>query len=230
MMTTDDVWVVVPAFNEGGAIGDVIAALRTEFEHVLCVDDGSTDDSAGAARSAGATVVSHPINLGQGAALQTGFDYVAGQPDARYLVTFDADGQHQVADALAMVARARLADLDVVLASRFVGEVVDIPRARALVLKAAVAFTRLSTRLEVTDAHNGLRVVNTRVLTRLRLRQPRMAHASELLSLIGNLGLSYAEMPATIVYTDYSRAKSQSNINSVNIIFDLATARLRTPS
>lgn len=229
-MTASDTWVVVPMFNEASVIHDVVAELRSTFANVVCIDDGSRDECAKQAYAAGATVLRHPINLGQGAALQTGFDYVAARPGARYLVTFDGDGQHRVADAVSMVEVARANDLDVVLASRFTGQATDIPRSRRLLLRAAVRFTRWTTRIDVTDAHNGLRVLNTRTLDRLRLRQRGMAHASELLGQVGSLDLSYAEVPVTIVYNPYSRAKSQANINSVNILFDLATARLRTPS
>lgn len=222
-----DVWVVVPMYNESTAIASVVSDLLREFPHVLCVDDGSTDDSVKVARDAGATVVRHPVNLGQGAALQTGFDFVAAQPDARWVVTFDADGQHQVIDALAMVERGRTENLDVVLASRFAGAAPDMPPLRRAVLKAAVAFTRWSTRLDVSDAHNGLRVLSVAALPKLRLHQPRMAHASELMNLVARADLHYREVPATVVYTDYSRSKTQSNMNSVNILFDLALARLR---
>lgn len=102
-----DAWLVIPTYNEASIIGAVVAEARERFAHVLCVDDGSTDGSAERARLAGAVVVRHPVNLGQGAALQTGFEYVLGQTDARYLVTFDADGQHDVLDAEAMVRLAR---------------------------------------------------------------------------------------------------------------------------
>lgn len=229
-MSMDDVWVVVPMYNESATISSVITGLLGVFPHVVCVDDGSTEDSAQIARQAGAVVVRHPVNLGQGAALQTGFDFVAQQATARWVVTFDADGQHQVEDAVAMVAVGRAEDLDVVLASRFAGSTTDMPRIRRAILRAAVAFTRWSSKLDVTDSHNGLRVLSVSALAALRLQQPRMAHASELLNLVGKRGLRYREMPATIVYTDYSRAKSQSNINSVNILFDLALARLRAHS
>jgi glycosyltransferase involved in cell wall biosynthesis len=228
-MTFDDVWVVVPMYNEASAIGSVVSELRSTFKQVLCVDDGSTDASAQAAEAAGATVLRHAVNLGQGAALQTGFEFVATHPEARWVVTFDADGQHLVHDAVRMVNVGRSGDLDLVLASRFTGSA-NIPFIRRLVLKGAVRFTRWSSKLDVTDAHNGLRVVNARSLGLLRLTQPRMAHASELLDLVGRHGLRFAEVPVTIVYTDYSRAKSQGNINSVNIVFDLALARLRAHS
>lgn len=227
-MSNDDVCVLVPMYNEARVISGVLDELRSRFPHVVCVDDGSSDESVELARAAGATIVRHPINLGQGAALQTGFNFIRTRRQVRYVVTFDADGQHRVEDAVQMIAKARADDLDVVLASRFAGSTSGMPRARAMILGAAVRFTRWSAGIDVTDAHNGLRVIDVRVLDRLRLAQPGMAHASELLNQVGSLGLSYAEVPATIVYTDYSRAKSQRNINSVNILFDLAMAKLRS--
>ena len=229
MTTMTDVWVVVPMYNEAASIAGVVSELRTVFPHVVCVDDGSADGSASAARAAGATVVAHAVNLGQGAALQTGFDFVSTQQGAHWVVTFDADGQHLLEDAARMVEVGRKEDLDVILASRFLGTA-NIPPLRRLVLRAAVVYTRWSSKLDLTDAHNGLRVLNVRPWTDSHLKQPRMAHASELLELIGRHRLTYREVPATIRYTDYSRAKSQSNLNSVNILFDLALARLRANS
>jgi polyprenyl-phospho-N-acetylgalactosaminyl synthase len=229
-MSMNDVWVVVPMYNEEGSIGSVVADLRRVFPRVVCVDDGSRDQSAVVARAAGASVLAHSVNLGQGAALQTGFDFVARQEDTRWVVTFDADGQHLVSDAERMVCVARDNSLDVVLASRFAGEVDNIPRARKAVLRAAVAYTRWSSRLAVTDTHNGLRVINKDLLGKLSLTQSRMAHASELLNRIHAHRLSYVEVPTTVAYTPYSLRKTQTNLNSINILFDLALARLRAGS
>lgn len=229
-MTNDDVWVVVPTYNEATAIARVVSELRDVFAHVVCIDDGSVDGSAAVAAAAGAHVLHHAVNLGQGAALQTGFEYVRAQPGGRWVVTFDADGQHALDDAMRMLETARGDDVDVVLASRFLGTTVGMPRGRRLVLDAAVRFTRWTTGLKITDSHNGLRVLRISALDRVVLHQPRMAHASELLGLVARHRLTYRELPVTIQYTDYSRAKSQSNINSVNILFDLALARLRAHS
>ena len=102
----DDVWLVIPLYNEETVIEDVVRQARMTFPNVCCVDDGSSDGSVAAAQRGGAVVVSHPVNLGQGAALQTGFEYVRSDPQMAYAVTYDADGQHQVADVSAMVARA----------------------------------------------------------------------------------------------------------------------------
>jgi glycosyltransferase involved in cell wall biosynthesis len=217
----EQVWLVVPLFNEGPVIGDVVRSARTVFPHVVCVDDGSSDDSADEAARAGAVVVRHPVNLGQGAALQTGFEYALSDPAMRWVVTFDADGQHQVADVLAMLEKAQAEDLDVVFGSRFLDDRTDAGLAKRLVLRAAVAYTNLTTKTRLTDAHNGLRVISRDVVARLDITQNRMAHASELVAQIGAMKVRYGESPTHILYTDYSRAKGQSLWNAVNILVEL---------
>lgn len=224
----EDVWVVVPVFNEQQTVGGTVSDLHQSFPNVLCVDDGSTDGSDQIARAAGATVLRHVLNQGQGAALQTGFDYLLRATDARHVVTFDADGQHLVSDAVKMVERARETGVDVVLASRFTGTTHEIPRVRQLILKSAVLFTRFTAKLDVTDTHNGLRVLSRRTLTRIRLELPRMAYASEFLDAIVPNDLTYIEEPVTVRYTDYSLGKGQRNSNSLNILFDLAVRKIRS--
>jgi glycosyltransferase involved in cell wall biosynthesis len=226
-----DVCVVIPMFNESGVIAGVVESLREVFPHVVCVDDGSTDGSAAIAESAGAIVVSHPVNLGQGAALQTGFEFALRLPHQfAYIVTFDADGQHRVEDAAAMVAEARKGEVDVVLGSRFLSAGQRVPAVRRMVLRGAVTFTRATTGLALTDAHNGLRVFTRDAAALLNLRLNGMAHASEILEAVARHRLSWTEVPIQIVYTDYSRAKGQSSINAVNILFELVANRVRVPS
>lgn len=223
---TRDAVVVVPVYNEAEVLADVLASLRAHFEHVVVVDDGSRDGSAEVAWAAGATVLRHGVNLGQGAALQTGFDYLLRHTDARYVVTFDADGQHDATDALAMLEAARSRGVDVVLGSRTIGTASHQPPLRRLVLRLAVAFTRVTTGLALSDSHNGLRVLSRDAVTRLRLRQPGMAHASELLMGVAGAGLTWVEHPVNVRYTEYSLGKGQSNLNAFNILYDLTVARL----
>lgn len=225
-----DVLVVIPMFNEQTAIGDVIRDLQTVMPRILCVDDGSADDSAAVARTAGATVLRHPVNLGQGAALQTGFAYARRQSDVSFVVTFDADGQHHKHDAVQMVRRARTAGVDVVLGSRFLTADSNVPTARRMILKTAARFSRLTSGMALTDAHNGLRVLSRDALQQIDLQINGMAHASELLQRIGSSGLSYVEEPVDIRYTEYSRSKGQPTINAVNILFDLFLNRVRARS
>ncbi len=220
-MSYDDVWVVIPLYNEGTVIGDVVRAARDTFPHVVCVDDGSTDGSVAAAEAAGAVVVRHPVNLGQGAALQTGFEYTLSVPTMRWVVTFDADGQHQVDDVVAMLDKAGAEDLDVVFGSRFLDDRTEAGFLKGLILRTAVGYTNLTTGTRLTDAHNGLRVLSRDVVAKVDITQNRMAHASELVQQIGQLGVRYGESPVHILYTDYSRSKGQSLWNSVNILADL---------
>lgn len=217
----EEVWLVVPLFNEAQVIGDVVRSAREVFPNVVCVDDGSVDDSAAEAARAGAVVVRHPVNLGQGAALQTGFDYALTDPKMHWVVTFDADGQHQIDDVVAMLDLARPEGLDVVFGSRFLDDRTEAGFAKKLVLQTAVAYTNLTTKTRLTDAHNGLRLISRDVVARLDITQNRMAHASELVAQIGAMKVRYAESPVHILYTDYSRAKGQSLWNAVNILVEL---------
>jgi glycosyltransferase involved in cell wall biosynthesis len=112
---------VIPAYNEGATVGGVVGRLRGAVPDVdvLVVDDGSHDDTAEAARRAGARVVSHVFNLGYGAALQTGYR-VAEREGRPWVVQLDADGQHDPADVPRLVAPLRADAADVVIGSRFV--------------------------------------------------------------------------------------------------------------
>lgn len=222
--------VVVPMYNEASVIAVVVRSLRERFDLVVCVDDGSSDSSAKIAKAAGATVLRHAINLGQGAALQTGISYAVTSTPARYVVTFDADGQHDPADALRMVRSAEAVNADVVLGSRFLGNPTsNVPGARRALLRLATRFTRVTTGLRVTDTHNGLRVFTTSSARDLRISSRGMAHASELLSQIAALRCKVHEVPVTVTYSDYSRAKGQSGLNAFNVLFDLFLQRVYAP-
>jgi polyprenyl-phospho-N-acetylgalactosaminyl synthase len=216
-----ETWVVIPLYNEGTVIGDVIREVRKVLPDVVCVDDGSTDDGRAQAIDAGAVVIRHAVNLGQGAALQTGLTYALRDPEAEYFVTFDADGQHQVTDAEAMVDILRKGEVDVVFGSRFLEESTKPGIGKRLFLRMAVVYTNLSTKVHLSDAHNGLRALNRKAAQTLDIRQDRMAHASEIVSQIGAAKLRWTEHPVHILYTDYSRSKGQSMFNAVNIVVDL---------
>jgi polyprenyl-phospho-N-acetylgalactosaminyl synthase len=221
-MRYHDVWIVVPAYNEAGVIGDVIADVRSVFDHVVCVDDGSRDATDEGALSAGAHVVRHPVNLGQGAAIQTGVEYARKQQGARVFATFDADGQHQVKDVVRMIDRLSADDVDLVIGTRFAdpGVVSRIPLAKRLVLRAAARLSPRSRRLGLTDAHNGLRVFTKTVADALNITMNGMSHASEFITLAHENRWRVAEEPVEILYTDYSKSKGQPLLNGVNIIFD----------
>lgn len=217
----DEVALIVPVYNEGAVIADVINHARATFPHIIAVDDGSTDDSATLAHQSGAIVLRHAINLGQGAALQTGISFFLQQTTLPYLATFDSDGQHDPADVVAMWTQAQRDNLDIVFGSRFLSTHQEMGLAKKIVLKTAAWATAKSTKMRLTDAHNGLRLLSRRAAAALHLRQNRMAHASEIVAQLGRSGLSWAEAPVNIRYTEYSKAKGQSLWNSINIVADL---------
>lgn len=225
---TRDVWIVVPAYNEAGVIGDVIRQLRAVFENVVCVDDGSTDDTGDIALQAGAHLVRHPVNLGQGAAIQTGVEYARSRPGAQIFVTFDADGQHRVADVLAMIDRLHSDHADIVLGTRFGPGVSRPPLLKRVVLRTAAALSPRGRRLGLTDTNNGLRVFNKTVADQLDITINGMGHATEFIMLIDENHWRVAEQPVEVLYTEYSSAKGQPLLNGVNIIVD-GFLRGRTP-
>jgi glycosyltransferase involved in cell wall biosynthesis len=223
-----DVGVVVRMYNEASRVGPVVSELREHFGLVVCVDDGSSDGSGAVAAAAGAIVIRHSQNLGGGAALETGFSYIRSRRDITWCLTFDADGQHRVEDALTMVQRARDSRVDVVLASRFSGSTTNMPRTRRLVLRLGTTFTRWTNHMDVSDAHNGLRVFRRSALLKFQVNHAGMAYASELMAAIREHGFTWTEVPVTILYDEYSLAKGQSSLNAINIVYDLTMARLRT--
>lgn len=221
-----DTWLVIPCYNEGQVIQDVITQARRTFPNIVAVNDGSADNSADAIRAGGAHLVNHPVNLGQGAAIQTGVEYARAQPGAQYFVTFDADGQHQVKDVVAMVERLRAEPLDIIVGTRFAGQDnSQVPWIKRVVLKTVVILSPRTKRLGLTDAHNGLRVFNRRVAEEMKIRMNGMSHASEIVTMIDQLGWRVGEQPVDILYTEYSMAKGQSLINGVNILADGLMAR-----
>lgn len=208
-------------YNEQEVIAEVISGLQACFQHILCVDDGSTDDSVSRARAAGATVICHAVNIGQGAAIATGFTWIQTKTSFSRIVTFDADGQHLPDDAMRLVEELSNKDLDVVFASRFLNDQSQVPFLKRLVLRSVTNVTRVLTDVELSDAHNGLRALTVDASRKIQLTQHGMAHATQFVSLVLQGGLKYSEVPVTILYTPYSRSKGQSMLNSVNIVLDL---------
>ena len=219
------IWAVIAAYNEAKVIAGVVGDVARRGCSVVVVDDGSADGTAERAAAAAAAVVRHPVNLGQGAALQTGIDY-ALQQGADVIVTFDADGQHRATDIERLFSALGAAGADFSIGSSFLGSTIALSTARRLLLRAATVFTQLTTGLRLTDTHNGLRAMTRRGAEQIRLRQNRMAHASEILAQIAASSLPYVEVPVQIEYTAYSLAKGQRLGDALAILLDLFARRL----
>ncbi len=215
----------MPAFREEGVIAATLKELTDRGYRVLVVDDGSGDQTADVAKAAGAKVLRHPINLGQGAALETGMAWLRQQGPA-WVVHFDADGQHDADDIPRLVSS--LKTFDIALGSRFLegGEANGMPPGRAILLRLARLFHGFSTGLWLSDAHCGLRALGPKALANIRLQEPGMAHASELLVVIRQKSLSWCEVPVKVRYTSYSLSKGQQNSQAWRILGRLVAKRL----
>jgi glycosyltransferase involved in cell wall biosynthesis len=220
-----DVVVVVRVYNEAPVVGAVISELITAGLTVIAVDDASTDASADEIDKTGALRVSHPVNLGAGGALQTGYEAAVRFTDAQYVACFDADGQHQLNDLLGMVRLIRQG-YDVVIGSRFLDGKTEMSRARQLILRMATKAMNRGPGTRLTDAHNGLRVVTRSIASQIRLSHAGMAYASELEYFLTRPQHKVTEFPVHILYTDYSRAKGQPLLNSINILVDTLAHRI----
>jgi glycosyltransferase involved in cell wall biosynthesis len=214
--------VIIPAKNEAKKIAEVVRGIKNlpslDYD-VIVIDDGSIDATAQLAAGAGATVLRHLINRGQGAAIRTGINYalINGQGAA---VFFDADGQMEPAEIPLLLAKLD-SGYDVVLGSRNIGRVINMPLRKKIVKKIALIFTRFTTGLKLTDTHNGFQAWTAPALRQITLVQDRFAYASEVLEQIAKHGLKYCEVPVTITYSEYSKRKGQSILGAINIIFDL---------
>lgn len=225
-MNPKAVFIVVPSFNESKAIRQSILPLLTYGYRVVVVDDGSSDDTWQVLESLPVFSLRHPINLGQGAAIQTGMSF-AIQQGAEFVVHFDADGQHSHEQIERLLDPLRRSEADVTLGSRFL-DMTDtklVPLSKRILLKGATLVNFAFSGLKLTDAHNGFRAFTRKAAIKIDLQENRFSHASEILEQIRRHKLRWKEVPSTIHYTDYSRAKGQPISNAVNILLDLVARR-----
>jgi glycosyltransferase involved in cell wall biosynthesis len=216
------VYVVIPAYREAAVLGATLEGLLDSGYSIVVVDDGSPDDTQEVLRRFPVHNLRHPVNMGQGAALQTGVDYALLQ-GADLIVHFDADGQHPPDRIPAMLAPLEAGECDITTGSRFLDSATMrlVPPARRLLLRAAVIVSGLLTRVWLSDAHNGFRALTRRAAQQIRFRENGSAHATEFLDQARHAGLRIREVPVAIRYTEYSRQKGQRAADSVNILIDV---------
>lgn len=214
-------YIIVPAFNEAAIISSTLKDLLLSGYTVVVVDDCSTDDTYEIVKQFPVKYIRHAINLGQGAALQTGISY-ALQNGAEYFITFDADGQHSTKDINVLLDKLINGPYDFIFGSRFVSEIKsEISASRKIVLQIARYLNFFLTGILLTDAHNGLRAFNRNAAAVMHISENRMAHATEFLILVKKHKLKYAEAPVHIAYTAYSKNKGQKNFHSFKVLQDI---------
>lgn len=226
---------IVPAYNEAKTVGSVVRSLFSSVDQVVVVDDGSTDETADAANAAGAVVLRHELNRGQGAALETGHEYArqmgalrrsvgASRSDIAtdFVLHFDADGQFDAADIEPALAELRNKGADILFGSRFLDDRSRIPAMKRFILLPIARLTQyFACGLRLSDAHNGFRILNRRALEAIHITQDRMAHATELAAEVKRANLRYIEFPVKVVYREYG----QDAVGGLRIVRDLFVAK-----
>ena len=159
--------VAVPAYNEDRYIGSLVLKLRAGNRQVLVIDDGSSDDTAEVAEAAGATVISHPHNLGKTAAVENAFEQ-ARHMNVDALVLLDGDSQHDPADIDAMVEPIFDGSAEMVVGSRFAGVRSAIPRWRVVGQHALTLATNIGSGLHLSDTESGFRAFSRRAVDEMR--------------------------------------------------------------
>jgi glycosyltransferase involved in cell wall biosynthesis len=191
---------------------------------VLTVDDGSSMDHLANFSHPNLYTSRHSINLGQGAALQTGFA-IARLLNPEYVITMDGDGQHDSVSIPSLVQAITSTKKDILLGKRNLSNA-NILTIRKVILRLGVLFNWIYTGIKLSDAHNGYRILSRTAYTKIELKEPAMAHATEILEQIKKHNLSYGEQEVLVLYTDYSRGKGQKNINALSIVKNLIFRRL----
>jgi len=226
---------ILPALNEAEVLADVLARLKTALKRLpvdtelVVVNDGSRDETAAIAVKTGATVLTHLINRGLGAALGTGLAY-AKENRADFAITFDSDGQHDPQDIAKVLRPLVNGRADVVIGSRSLSREGKMPFLRRINNLAFNLFNFLTWIFfgkTTSDSLSGFRGFNRRAIKYIRLKTERMEVSNEFFAEIKRHNLKLAEVPIRVIYTPYSMKKGVKPGNVFAIIFRLVLRLLR---
>jgi glycosyltransferase involved in cell wall biosynthesis len=221
----DRVFVIIPSYNEGPVLRATVESLL-DYKYQI-VDDGSAVAARAQLANLPVHYLRHSVNLGQGAALETGTEYAVLQ-GAEVIVHFDADGQHDPRCIREFIQPILRGECDAVLGSRFLDRrhIASIPFERRVVLRVGIFVSWLFTGVWLSDAHNGLRAFSGEAARKIKMTEAGFAHATEILALIKQAKLRYQEFPTLVRYTEHSLKKGQNSLNGINILFDLLVSKV----
>ena len=197
---------IIPAYNEEINIAKVIKDVIPYVDTIVVIDDCSCDNTYIEAKKAGATVLRHVINRGQGAALQTGNEY-AIKHGADVIVHFDADGQFLAKEISMAILPLVNKEVDVVLGSRFLEKKSNMPFTKKyFIMPIARLVNKIFLKSTLTDPQNGFRVLSRDAAMRIVIMNDGSAHCSEILHKIYKYKLRVKEVPITVIYNDFGQS------------------------
>ena len=221
MTENSTIFFIIPCYNEAKVIRNTVIDVLEKGYSVIIIDDCSKDGSKKQLAGLPIYYLRHRVNMGQGAALQTGIDFEK-KKGAKYFVTFDADGQHDSNDIQGMVEFLEKENADIVFGSRFLpGAKTNVSRSRSFALNMGRYINFLVSGIMLSDSFNGLRLLSQKAADNIRLTENRMAHPAELMMMTAAKKLKYAEYPVSIHYSEYSKSKGLKNKDGIKILFEI---------
>jgi len=213
---------VIPAYNEAETIAKIVGEVKPLVDQIVVVDDGSSDNTGKLAKAQSVKVLSHFINRGQGASLETGNQY-ALRAGADIIVHFDADGQFLAEEIKDIISPIIKGEADIVFGSRFLGKKSNMPPFKKyVIIPLAHLVNKIFTGSNLTDPQNGFRALSRKAASQIKIEQDGMAHNTEIISKAFASGLKIKEVPVTVIYHNFGQRFS----GGLKIIKDLILARL----
>ena len=215
------VCIVVPAFNEGAVIQQVVEEIQTAGDYlIIVVDDGSSDDTFIKVKDLdGVIALRHKINRGKGAATKTGI-VAANAIMADIIVTLDGDGQHDPTDIESLIQPIICDGYDVVLGTRMIRPDGDMPPLKVVANKIGNLITLMLYGIYVSDSQSGFRAYSTFAATKIDTKADKYEYDSKVIREIKNNRLKFTEVPIKVRYTEHSMGKPQKQgfINGVKTV------------
>ena len=222
----------MPAYNEGKVITEVLKKVLDESSKqqyydldLALINDGSTDDTERQASTLPVILINHLVNMGSGAATRTGLEF-AKRNNYDFAVTIDADGQHSTEDLIKVINKLIKEKYDLVIGSRLINPE-GMPAIRVFGNKILNFATRVILDVSVTDSQSGLKAFSQEAIKKIEIRSNGFEFCSEIVWRAKQANLKIVEVPIKAVYTEYSLAKGQSNINALRIIKNLIMQKIR---
>lgn len=211
-------YIVIPAYNEASRLPGVLKRVsHLGYEHIVVVDDGSSDDTSAVAAEHHVNVVRHPINMGVGAATQTGINYALSK-GAKYIVTLDGDHQHLPEDIEHLLEAIKTSKSDLVIGSRFLKHDNNIPVSRVFYNKIANIITLIIAGVKVTDSQSGMKALSRQYALENELNCNGFEFCVEMIRNARRANHQVTEIPISVKYTHDTMQKGQSLFNGIKMI------------
>ena len=218
-MKINNIWAVIPAYNEQKNIGSIIKKTKKYVDNVIVVDDGSTDKTKEVAEKSGPIVLRHVVNLGKGATLKTGCDF-AVEKGAEFIAALDADAQHNPDDIPRFIEK--LGKYDIVFSYRKASS--KMP----LVIRFGNWFisnvVNILHGVKLNDTQCGFRAFSKDAYMKIRWNASDYSMESEMIAMAGKQRLKYVQIPIETIYSD--KYKGTTIIDGIKIVLNMLWWRL----